>query len=113
MDGEGRLSRALSTHGERVAAKPLVPSGLQAAFPLPLASTVLMPWHLATVCIRFENDGFREQRWLQRQTPVFVQTVLFPVTVSIISKRNTFVCLWYCYISVICLLHGVSAHEFF
>lgn len=66
MDGEGRLSRALSTHGERVAANPLVPSerSLQAAFPLPLASTVLMPWHLATVCILFENDGFWEQRWL-------------------------------------------------
>lgn len=63
MDEEGRLSRAMSTHGERVAAKSLVPSewSLQAAFLLPLASTVLTPWHLATVCIRVEYDGFREQ----------------------------------------------------
>lgn len=60
MDGKGRLSRALSTHGERVAASPMVP--LQAAPPPSPASTVLMPWHSATVCIWFEYDGFREQR---------------------------------------------------
>lgn len=59
MDGKGRLSRALSTHGERVAASPMVP--LQAGPPPSPASTVLMPWHPATVCIWFEYDGFREQ----------------------------------------------------
>lgn len=63
MDGEGRLSRALGSHGERVAANLPVPSelSLQAAFPPALAGTASTPWHLATACIRLGNDGFREQ----------------------------------------------------
>lgn len=62
MDGEGRLSRTLSTHGGKVAASPMVPSeqSLQAAPALLSASTALPLWHSAR-CVFSEYNGFQEQ----------------------------------------------------